>query len=213
MLEYSNKYSCAARSLSQYDRDELALNNNNTALVVFVDNDTIDQTGYNSTKNVEIKVPLKYFSNVWRKIEMSLIICEIKLMLPLFANCVISFNALSAEATTFAITDARLYVPVVTLSNQDNEKLLQQLKLDFKRTIKWNKYRSKTLTQTQNQYLDYLVDPTFQWVNILFVISFENHANKSYILPTVEKKIEMLWPMGEAFLTNKLIMRQKQTKY
>ena len=178
MLEYSNKYSCAARSLSQYDRDELALNNNNTA-IVFVHNDTTDQTGYNDTKNVEIKVPLKYFSNVWRKIEMSLIICEIKLMLPLFGNCVISFNAPSAEATTFAKADARLYVPVVTLSNQDNEKLLQQSKLDFKRTIKWNKYRSKTPTQTQNQYLDYLVDPTFQGVNILFVISFENHANKS----------------------------------
>lgn len=192
MLEYSNKYSCAARSLSQYDRDELALNNNNTALVVFVDNDTIDQTSYNGTKNVEIKVSLKYFSNVWRKIEMSLIICEIKLMLPLFANCVISFNALSAEATTFAITDARLYVPVVTLSNQDNEKLLQQLKLDFKRTIKWNKYLAKKSTERKKKCLDCLIDVSCQRVIRLFVLLLKNETNREahigYYLAKVEKK-------------------------
>lgn len=203
MLEYSNKYSCAARSLSQYDRDELALNNNNTALVVFVDNDTIDQTSYNGTKNVEIKVSLKYFSNVWRKIEMSLIICEIKLMLPLFANCVISFNALSAEATTFAITDARLYVPVVTLSNQDNEKLLQQLKLDFKRTIKWNKYRPEPAIKAQNQYLNHLIDPGFQGGNRLLALSFKNKdditLHTKYYLLTAEIKDYNVMIFGQTF--------------
>ena len=71
---------------------------------------------------------------------------------------------------TFAITDTKLYVPVVTLSNQDNAKLLQQLKSSFKRTISWNKYQSKVTTQSPNPSLDYIIDPSFQGVNRLFVI-------------------------------------------
>ena len=71
---------------------------------------------------------------------------------------------------TFAITDTKLYVPVVTLSNQDNAKLLQQLKSSFKRTISWNKYQSKVTTQSPNPLLDYIIDPSFQGVNRLFVI-------------------------------------------
>ena len=70
------------------------------------------------------------------------------------------------QAKTLAITDTKLHVPVVTLSTQDNAKLLQQLKSGFKRTIKWNKYQSKTTAQnTPNQYLDYLTDLSFQGVN------------------------------------------------
>ena len=49
--------------------------------------------------------------------------------------------------TTFKITDTKLYVPVVTLSTEDDNKLLEQLKLEFKRTIKWNKYRSEMSKQ------------------------------------------------------------------
>ena len=71
---------------------------------------------------------------------------------------------------TFAITDIKLYVPVVTLSNQDNAKLLQQLKSSFKRTINWNKYQSKVTIQSPNPYIDYITDPSFQGVNRLFVI-------------------------------------------
>ena len=66
------------------------------------------------------------------------------------------------QETTFSITDTKLYVPVVTLSTRDNAKLLEQLKSGFKRTINWNKYLSKILTETPNQYLDYLIDPSFQ---------------------------------------------------
>ena len=69
-------------------------------------------------------------------------------------NCVIS-NATANQAPTFAITDTKLYVPLVTLSTQENAKLLQQLKSGLKRTINWNKYQSKTTTQNaSNQYLD-----------------------------------------------------------
>ena len=77
-------------------------------------------------------------------------------------NCVI---ADSIGARTFRITDAKLWVLIVTLSTQDNAKLLEQLKSVFKRTINWNKYQSKVASQTQNQYLDHLIDPSFKKVN------------------------------------------------
>ena len=76
---------------------------------------------------------LEYLSNFWKTLEMSLINCEINLTLTWFNKCVLSNTA--AQATAFAITDAKIYVPVVTLATQDNTKLLQKLKSGFKRTI------------------------------------------------------------------------------
>ena len=75
-------------------------------------------------------VPLKYLSNFWRTLEMPLISCEINLILTWPENYVIS-NTAANQATTFAITDTKLYVPVVTLSTQDNAKLVEQLKIGF----------------------------------------------------------------------------------
>ena len=72
----------------------------------------------------------------------------------------------------FQITDTELYVPVVTLSKQNDTKLLEQLKTGFKRTIKWNKYRSQMTVQPRNNNLNYLIDPTFTNVNRLFVLLF-----------------------------------------
>ena len=66
------------------------------------------------TKNVEIMVPLKYLSNFWKTLKMALINCEINLILTRCENCIIS-NATANQATTFAIIDTKLYVPVVTL--------------------------------------------------------------------------------------------------
>ena len=74
------------------------------------------------------------------------------------------------------ITDAKLYVPVVTLSKENDIKLLEQLKSGFKRTIKWNKYRSQMTVQPQNNNLNYLIDPTITNVNRLFVLSFQRIA-------------------------------------
>ena len=90
-------------------------------------------------------VPLKYLSNFWRTLEMPLIDSQISLILTWTANCV-TFNSTANKVTTFAITDAKLYVPVLTLSSNNNGKLLRQLKSGFKRTINWNKYQSKTTT-------------------------------------------------------------------
>ena len=67
----------------------------------------------------------------------------------------------AAQSTTFEITDTKLYVPVVTLSNHDSAKLLQQLESGLKGTINWNKYQSKVTIQAPNQYLDYLIDNCF----------------------------------------------------
>ena len=73
---------------------------------------------------------------------------------------------------TFQIADTKLYIPTVTLSKENDIKLLEQLKAGFKKTIKWNKCRSQRTIQPQNDNLNYLIDPTFTNVNRLFVLSF-----------------------------------------
>ena len=85
-------------------------------------------------------VPLKYLSNFWRTLEMPLINCEIELILTWSENCVIIYTDIVNQNPTFTITETNLYIPVVTLSTQDNTKILQQLKSDFKRSVSWNKY-------------------------------------------------------------------------
>ena len=81
------------------------------------------------------------------------------------------------EDAIVQITDTKLYVPVVSLSKENDIKLLEQLKSGFKRTIKWNKYRSQMTIQPQNDNLNYLIDPTFTNVNRLFVLSFPRNNN------------------------------------
>ena len=84
-----------------------------------------------------------------------------------------SENSILSEVNrkiTFAIADTKYCFPMVSIWTQDNTKLLQQFKSGFKPTIKWNKYQSQETTQTQNQYLDYLNDPSFQRVNRLLVL-------------------------------------------
>ena len=101
-------------------------------------------------------------------------------------------NTAANQDITFAITDTKLYVPVVTLSTQDNAKLLQQLKSGFKRAINWNKYLSKPELLAQNPNLNHLVEPSFQGINRLFVLVFENDtyriSSKRCNLPSVEVK-------------------------
>ena len=105
------------------------------------------------------------------------------------STCVITN---SDGAGTFGITDTKLYVPVVTLSTQENTKFFQQLKSGFKRVINWNKYISKPELLAQNPNLNHLVEPSFQGVNRRFILAFEsdNHriGTKRYYLPIVEIK-------------------------
>ena len=145
----------------------------------------------NRTEDAEIVVPLKYLSNFWRTLDIPLINCEVSLILTYSGNCVITSkshrDAVTAQgdnpavaginnstSATFKITDTKLYVLVVTLSTEDDNKVLEQLKAGFKRIIKWNKYRSEMTKQTKTNNLNYLIDPTFSKVNRLFVLSFKN---------------------------------------
>ena len=189
LIEYSDNYSKTSGSLWQYYKDEpndnLAGSESLKSKVKITGKTPADR----NTKNVEIIVPLKYLSNFWRTLEMSLINGEVNLILTWSKDCAI---ANSREEGKFVITETKLYVPFVTLSTQDNAKLLQQLKTSFKRTISWNKYQSNLKTYPQNRYLNHLGDPSFQGVNRLIVLSFENEADRTshstYYLPKVEIK-------------------------
>ena len=103
--------------------------------------------------------------------------CEIELVLTWSKNCLLAnlIPAITAQAgLEFQITDAKLYAPVTTLSKENGKRLSEQLKSEFKRTVKWNKYRSQMTVQSNNNNLNYLIDPTFTKVNRLFVLSFWN---------------------------------------
>ena len=71
----------------------------------------------------------------------------------------------------------KLYVPVVTLSINDNINFLENIKQVFKRTISWKKYRSEIITQPKNNTLDYLIDPRFINIDRMFVFSSKNGNN------------------------------------
>ena len=98
-------------------------------------------------------VPLKYLSNFWRNLQMSLIQCDLNLMLTWSTDCVLLYTDVANQIPTFAITEKNIYVPVVTLSTQDNSKILGQLKSGFKRAISWNKYLLKPELLAQNPNL------------------------------------------------------------
>ena len=99
---------------------------------------------------------------------MPLLNCEVELILTWSENYVIISTIIANQNPTFTITEINLYVPVVTLSTQDNAKLLPQLKSSFKRTISWNKYLSKPEVLAQNANLNHIIEPSFQGIDFLF---------------------------------------------
>ena len=161
------------------------------------------QTGNDGTKDVEIMILLKYLSNFWRTLEMPLTNCEVNLILIWSSTCAIVSTNILNQGAIFTITDTRLYVPVVTLSTQENTKLLQQSKSGFKRVINWNKYLSKPDLLAQNPNLNHLVEPSFQGIKGLFALAFENDNQRTsyerYYIPTVEIKDYNIMINGENF--------------
>ena len=125
----------------------------------------------------------------------------------------------------FQITDIKLYVPVVTLSTENDNKLSEQLKSGFKRTMKWNKYRSQMTIQSNNNNLNSLIDPTFTKVKRLFVLSFariagENNTTKDhrnsfshYYLPNVEIKDFNILIYGKSFFDLPVKRRSLRENY
>ena len=123
---------------------------------------------------------------------MPLINCEVELILTWSRNCVIISTDNVNQIPTFTITETNLHVSVITLSTQDNTKLLPQLKSGFKRTISWNKFLSKSKLLAKNVNLNHLIEPSFQGVNRLFVLAFEYDvqriSRKRYHIPNVDIK-------------------------
>ena len=200
LIEYSDNYAKTSGSLWQYFRDEPDDNIEDSESFKSKIKITGKTPNNDNEKDVEIMVPLKYLSNFWGTLEMPLIICEVNLILTWSLTCVVTD---SVDARTFAITDTKLYVPVVTLSTQENTKFLQQLKSGFKRVINWNRYLSKSELLRRNANLNHLVEPSFQGVNRLFVLTFEGDAQRivhtGYYLPNVEMKDYNIMINGENF--------------
>ena len=199
IIEYSDNYSKTSGSLWQHCNNIPPVNNDGN-IVDFNGANTTDSFNFKTKiarqtddngriDNVGIMGPLKYLSNFWRTLEMLLINCEVNLILTWSADCVIIYTNVANQIPTFTITETNLYVPVATLSTQDNAKLLPQLKSGFKRTISWKKYLSKPELLAQNPNLNHLLEPSFQGVNRLFVLAYKDDAqrtsNKRYYIPNV----------------------------
>ena len=200
LIEYSDNYAKTTGRLWQYFRDEPDDNladSESFKSKIKITGKTPDD---DNEKEVEIMVPLKYLSYFWRTLEMPLINCEVNLILTWSSTCVITN---STGAGTFEITDTKLYVPVVTLSTEENAKLLQQLKSGFKRAISWNICLSKPELIRRNPNLNHLVEPSFQGVNRLFVLAFEGDTQRTShsgcYLPNVEIKDYNITINGENF--------------
>ena len=190
LLEYSTNYIKTIGSLWNYYRDEpsnpLSSNSESFKYKRSISGKTPEDN--NLFTNAKLVFPLKYLSNFWRSLNIPLINCEVELILTWSRNCVFADMTVDAAAdpaivapsgAKFKITDTKLCVPIVTLSKENDIKLSEQLKLRFKRTTKWNKYRPQMTTQPQNNNLNYLIDPTFTNFNRLFVLSFERIAGEN----------------------------------
>ena len=132
LIEFSDNYAKTSKSLWQYYRDKSNNDITNSESFKLKARVTGRALVDDSTKDAETAVPFKYLSSFWRTLEMSLINCEINLVLTWSESSVIT-NSIGVEL--FTIINIKLYVPLVTLSTQDNTKLLQQSKSRFKRTI------------------------------------------------------------------------------
>ena len=170
--------------------------------------------GQNYLEDIKIFVPLKHLSRFIFSLDTLLINSEIELILKWNQNCVLTEQATIAATPPagddpaaepqvdaintpshlkFSVTDCKMYVPVVTLQAEYVNKLYEELKTGITIDVTWNKYRSQIINQqSATNNLNYLIDPTFNNVNRLFVLAFEMEKDKSsfskYYTPTVEIK-------------------------
>ena len=200
LIEYLDNYQDSSATLYQYKRDEspeddavadlTADNPSSFKYKINLLGNPVDANNV-ARRNVKVVVPLKYLSNFFRSLEMPLINCKIKVNLTWKKECVLSTGA--GEAV-FIINDTKLYVPVVTLSKEDNKDFIEQQNKGFQRSIYWNEYKTKEINEDADanvfKYIN--LDPSFQGVNILFVMAY-NRANgqrtkngqRKYYLPRI----------------------------
>ena len=181
LLEYSNNYQNSTGSLYQFKRDEPPDDNANVSndiTSLMYKSKLLSGTDDNNVNNVKLVVPLKHVSSFSRSLEMLSVICKIDLELTWHKDCMIfSVNAAAGQVVSFIITNTKLYVPVATLSTKDNNNLKKQLNDGFKRTIYWNQYVSKPLTEqaaNKTGITKFSLDAAFQGVNRLFILAFED---------------------------------------
>ena len=180
LIEYSNNYQDTSATLYQYKRDEppeanaiddLTVDNSNSFKykVSLLGNPVVADNI--AKRSVKVVVPLKYLSNFFRSLEMLLINCKIKLNLTWKKECVLSTDAGNA---VFIINDTKMYVPVVTLSKEDNKGFIEQQNKGFQISIYWNEYKTKEINKNADanvfKYIN--LDPSFQGVNRLFVTAY-----------------------------------------
>ena len=178
LLEYYDNYADSSRSLYQFKRDEQNINADRN----LSNATTRDSSSFNYKSNL-LRRPdttgvlrnAKILRNFFRSLEMPLINCKIHLELNWRNNCVIFIIG----NTTFQITSIKLYVPIVTLSNKDNVNLTKQLNEGFKRPAYWNEHKFKVETKNlgNNNVTRFPLDASFQRVNRLFVLAFDNTDN------------------------------------
>ena len=200
LIEYSDNYQDSSATLYQYKRDEppddidnnLTVNNSSSFKykVKLLGNPVVDNNV--ATLNVKVVVPLKYLSNLFRSLEMPLINCKIKLDLTWKKECVLSSNDGNA---VFIINDTKLYVPVVTLSKEDNKDFIEQQNKGFQRSVYWNEYKTKEQEENANanNFKHITLDPSFQGVNRLFVMAYSRvddqptrNGQQKYYLPRID---------------------------
>ena len=197
LIEYSDNYSDTSGSLWQFKRNEIEEDVNLT-----VDNKNIPNNSssfkcksslFTNRNDVKVAVPLKYLSKFWRSLGVPLIKCKVELSLTWDPNCVL---CTSAGASAFTITDTKLYVPIVTLSIEDNAKLSKLLSKGFKRPVYWNTYKGiAEKPYDANFSIRESIGHNYQGINRLFVLAYEGGANRAtvyshrrYFLPRIEIK-------------------------
>ena len=200
LIEYSDKYQNSSAALYQYKRDEppdvlannLTRDNSNSfKYKVELLGDPVHAGGI-ARRNVKVVVPLKYLSNFFRSLEMPLINCKIKLNLTWKKECVLSNQD---GAAVFIINDTKMYVPVVTLSKEDNKDFIEQQNKGFQRSIYWNEYKTKEQTENADanspKYIS--LDPSFQGVNRLSIMAYNRvddqptrNGQRKYYLPRID---------------------------
>ena len=201
LIEYSDNYQDSSATIYQYKRDEppeddavadLTADNSSSFKdkVSLLRNPVLD--GNITKRSVKVVVPLKYLSNLFRSLEIPLINCTIKLNFSWKKECALSTDAGNA---VFIINDTKMYVPVVTLSKEDNKDFIEQQNKGFQRSIYWNEYKTKEISENADanvfKYIN--LDPSFQGVNRLFVMAY-NRANgqptrngqQKYYLPRID---------------------------
>ena len=204
LIEYSDNYQDSSATLYQHKRDEppeanavADLTANNSSSFKYKINllgDPVRAGGIARKRNMKVIVPLKYLSNFFRSLEMPLINCKIKLYLTLKKECVLSTDAGTA---VFVINDTKLYIPVVTLSKENNKDFIEQQNKGFQRSIYWNEFKTKEKDEDGNANVTKYIslDPSFQGVNRLFLMAYSREANQTtrnghqkYYLPRINFK-------------------------